>query len=85
MRSTDVFDLRELLRYLQQQESERSIQAALGLGRRTIRKYRRWAQAERLLEGALPSLAELQARLTAGRSERPAQESSIVEPFRARV
>lgn len=85
MRSTDVFDLRELLRHLQQQESERSIQAALGLGRRTIRKYRRWAQAEGLLAGPLPSLAELQARLTAGRSGRPAQESSIVEPFRARV
>jgi hypothetical protein len=72
MRSTDVFDLRELLRHLQQHKSERDIQAALGLGRRTIRKYRRWAQAEGLLGGALPSLAELNARLAAHRAARPA-------------
>jgi transposase len=85
MRSTDVFDLRELLRHLQQHKSERDIQAALGLGRRTIRKYRRWAQAEGLLGGALPSLAELNARLAAHRAARPAQESSTVEPFRVQV
>jgi transposase len=85
MRSTDVFDLRELLRHLQQHQSERTIQAALGLGRRTIRKYRRWAQAEGLLDRPLPSLAELQARLAASRPARPAQVSSTVEPFRTQV
>ncbi len=85
MRITNMFDLRELLRHLQHQESERTIQAALGLGRRTIRKYRRWAQAEGLLAGPLPSLAELQGRLVTSRRVPPRQESSKVEPYRTLV
>ncbi len=85
MRRTAVLDIRELLRYLHQGQSERVIQDALGLGRRTIRKYKRWAQAQGLLSGPLPELAEIEARLQATQPPPAPQTTSSVAPYQAIV
>lgn len=82
---TSMFDIRELLRHLREGHSTRAIHRALGLGRPTIAKYRRWAEQEGLLSGPLPSLAELQARLQAALPPPPPQTLSTVEPHRAVV
>ena len=82
---TAVLDIRELLRHLREGRSNRAIHQALGLGRPTIGKYRGWAQREGLLEGPLPSLGELQARLKASLPPAPPQSVSTVEPHRATV
>lgn len=84
MRNITVLDIREILRYLQQGQSERDIQAALGIGRRTIRKYKRWAEQQGLLTEPLPSPAEIDARLQPSQSP-PPQTTSSVEPYRAIV
>ena len=85
MRTTTVLDIRELLRYLHQHQSERTIRDALGLSRNTIAKYRRWAEREGLLTDPLPSPAEIQARLQATQTPPPPQTTSSVEPHRAIV
>ncbi len=84
---TTMFDIRELLRQLRAQESGRAIHRALGLGRPTIAKYRRWAEQAGWLDPAqpLPSLAEINTRLQATLATPPPQTVSTVEPYRAVV
>lgn len=84
-RSTTVLDIRELLRHLREGRSDREIHRALGLGRPTVGKYRRWAEQEGLLTEPLPGLTELQARLKASLPTASPQTVSTVEPHRATV
>jgi transposase len=81
---TPVLDIREVLRYVQAGQSDRAIQRALGVGRDTVAKYRRWAKQEGLLTDPLPTLAELQVRLQATLPP-PVPMASSVEPHRAVV
>jgi transposase len=69
---------------LQQGQSEREIEEALGLGRRTIRKYKRWATAQGLLTEPLPSAAHIEACLQATQPPPPVPPSSV-EPYRTIV
>lgn len=80
-----MLDIRELLRHLQQGQSGHAIHVALGLSRRTITKYRTWAEKEGLLRDPLPSSEEIQARLVSLQSPAPPQVTSSVEPYRAIV
>jgi transposase len=81
-----VIDVRELLRRLQLGEPDRRIARELGVGRNTVARYRRWAASRGVLEGALPDPGALAQLLDIGEArERPAQEQSRVEPFRAQV
>jgi transposase len=80
-----MFDLRELLRYLHHGESQQAIHDALGVSRRTVRKYQRWAHQQGLLTQPLPSLAELEAKLQASQPPPPVQTTSKVAPYRAFV
>lgn len=84
MRRTAVLDIRELLRHLQQGQSERAIREALGVGRRTIRKYKQWAQAHGLLSEPLPSPAEIEACLQATQPPTTPTPSSVA-PYQAIV
>jgi len=76
-------DIREMLRNLRSGASNRQIARDMRIDRRTVRRYREWAQAQDLLVGALPALEELQAlaEKTIARSA-PPQNSSSVEPYR---
>ncbi|MBW2123351.1 MAG: IS21 family transposase [Deltaproteobacteria bacterium] len=56
-------DIRELLRHLRQGESNRAIGRALGMNRKTVGRYRRWAGRQGLLKGELPSLERLERLL----------------------
>lgn len=82
-------DIRNLVRHLRATTSHLSaIQRATGLNRRTLARYRTWAQTHGLLEAdrALPTLEELQ-RLVATTLDPPPppQTVSSVEPYRALV
>jgi hypothetical protein len=46
-------NIRELVRHMQATPSDRALQRATGLNRRTIHRYRTWAQAQGLLTGPL--------------------------------
>jgi transposase len=66
--------------------SQRQIERELQVNRRTVQKYRQWAEQHGLLEGELPPLEALQALLATGLAEAaPPQNVSTVESYRAVV
>lgn len=85
-RRTDMWDIREILRRVRLGESDRAIVKALGVSRKTVRKYRVWAAQAGLPADALPSTEQLQALLHMSLPEAPPpQTPSTVEPYRALV
>ena len=79
-------DIREILLQLRAGASQREIKRVMKINRRTIQKYKGWAQAQGLLEGELPPLEELQALLEQTMPQsKPPQNISTVEPYRVQV
>jgi len=79
-------DVREMLRHLQSGESDRAIARALQVNRKTVKRYREWAEKRGLLENPLPSLSELNSLVEAALGgPGPPQNVSSVEPYRELV
>lgn len=70
-RRLDTMDLRELLRHIQQTPSDRAVQRATGVDRRTVQHYRKWATDHSLLEGSLPPIETLQQLVVGPYPNRP--------------
>ena len=81
-----IVDIRELLRHIRNNASDRGVQRETGMHRHTVKQYRRWASEHGLLTGQLPSLSELQvlAKKTLS-NPLPPQCVSSVEPYRETV
>ncbi len=79
-------DIREILMQLQKGASQRQIAEGMEINRRTVKKYKEWAEEHQLLSGELPPLEELQGLMeqTMPETEAP-QNVSSVEPYRAKV
>jgi transposase len=76
-------DIRNLLRHLQASPNISAIQRATGLNRRTIRRYRVWAEQHKLLDQPLPPLQELQHLVsTTLQPATPPQTVSSLESYR---
>ena len=76
-------DIRELLRHLRDTTNDSAVQRTTGLNRRTIVRYRRWAEQHGLLSGPLPPIEQLQALVTTSLTlPPPPQTTSSVEPYR---
>jgi transposase len=85
-RKLKIMDIRELLIHIRAQTSDRQVSRDTGFNRRTVRRYREWAQVQGLLEGEMPGLEELQSRITASLPEKtPPQNQSSLETYRAVV
>lgn len=85
-RKLKLMDIRELLIHIRAQASDRQIARDTGFNRRTVKRYRQWADAEGLLVGEMPSLGELQARVSASFPEKtPPQNQSSLEAYREPV
>jgi transposase len=69
-------DIRENLRKLRRGQSNRAVERDTGIHRKTVARYRAWAQEQGLLEGPLPSLSGLQ-RLLEETWLRPAPPQNI--------
>lgn len=54
-------DIRAILHHIRQGASDRRTAEELGVNRRTVRQYRRWAEEQGLLVGPLPPPEQLQA------------------------
>jgi transposase len=81
-----VLDIREVLRRLQLGETDRRIARDLQLSRKTVRKYRAWAQHHGVLTGSLPDVASLQALVTTTHPvTSPPTSPSTVTAYRVRV
>ena len=62
-RRTPTMDVHEVVRLLQAGASDREVAQLVGLNRRTVARYRRWAEREGMLAGPLPAVGELETRL----------------------
>jgi transposase len=85
-RKLKMMDIRELLLHIRAQTSDRQVARDTGFNRRTVRRYREWAQEQGLLEGEMPALEELQTRVTTSLAEKtPPQNQSSLEAYREAV
>jgi transposase len=81
-----TMDIREMLRRLRQGESNRAVAEAMHIDRKTVGRYRTWADEQGLLEGRLLSLGDVHQLLEETLSSPPPpQNTSSVEPYRAAV
>lgn len=81
-----TMDVHALMRRLRAGESERHIARVLQLDRKTVRRYRHWAERQGLLQGPLPKLAALEAQLRATYAEAPRHGNvSSMEPWRGEI
>jgi transposase len=79
-------DIRELLLHIRAGVSDRQISRDTGIARRTVKRYRRWAEAQGLLVNPLPPLEELQPLLEQTLpGQLPPQNVSSVEAYRELV
>src|SRR5206468_5670724 len=79
-------DVQELVRLVRDGASDREITTLVGLNRRTISRYRRWAADQNLLDGPLLSVGELQTRLNTTVPLRlPPQQTSSVAAYQAQI
>ena len=82
----ETMDIRELLRYIQHGDSDRAVEKATGVNRKTVARYRGWATELGLLEGPLPPISELHRLLKETMNTTPPpQNTSSVEPYRELV
>jgi transposase len=85
-RRADMLDIREILRRVRLGESDRAIVKALGVSRKTVRKYRQWAEQVGVPGDELPPSEQLSALLQTSLPETPPpQTPSSVEPYRELV
>lgn len=82
-RRLKYMDIREILRRLRANHSDRRIAKDLNLNRRTVQRYRAWAIAENLLTGELPDHQTLAAKLPA--EQIPPQNISSAEAYREKI
>jgi transposase len=85
-RRTPTMDVQEVVRLLQTGASEREVAQLVGRNRRTVARYRQWAEREGVLDGPLPGVGELETRLTASLPVTlPPQQVSTVERYREEI
>jgi len=85
-RNLKLMDIRELLIHIRAESSDRQVARDTGHNRRTVKRYREWAQAQGLLEGELPGLEALQELVTTSLPMRtPPQNLSSLESYREQI
>jgi transposase len=81
-----IVDIYTLLQHLRAGDSNRRVKKDLGIDRRTVRKYRAWAEEYGLLAGSLPPIEELSLLVEETMpTPQPPQSQSTVEPYRKLV
>jgi len=81
-----VLEITEVVRLLRAGESDRKIVDLLGLNRRTVAKYRSWAQEQSVLEGAVLPARKLQELLDRTLPKVvPPQQDSTVAAYREEI
>jgi transposase len=85
-RRLKLMDIREIIRHIREGRSDRQVAKDLGVDRRTVKRYRDWAQRERMLTGDLPDSESLLKILDLTMPEKmPPQNSSKADPYRFRI
>ena len=85
-RRTLTMDVQELVRLVRDGDSDREIAALVGLNRRTVSRYHRWASEQHLLDGPFPNLGELHEQLQATLPMHlPPQQTSSVAAYQDQI
>ncbi len=85
-RRLKLMDIREMIRHIREGRSDRQIGKDLGTDRRTVKRYRRWAEEQGMLSGDLPDHESLLKILDATLPEKvPPQNSSKAEAYREKI
>lgn len=85
-RRLNLMDIREMIRHIREERSDRQIGKDLGVDRRTVKRYRDWAQEQGLLEGEIPDHHSLLKLLDETLPEKkPPQNSSSAAPYREKI
>ncbi len=85
-RRKPLMDIREIIRHIREGRSDRQIGKDLGVDRRTVKRYRQWAQEQSLLTGDLPDHETLLKTLDVTLPEKvPPQNSSKAAPYRSYI
>ena len=85
-RRLKLMEIREMIRHIREHRSDRQIGKDLGVDRRTVKRYRQWAQEQGLLKGELPDHQSLLQLLNATMPEKmPPQNGSKAAPYRERI
>ena len=85
-RRTLTMDVQELVRLVRDGVSDREIAALVGLNRRTVSRYHRWASEQHLLDGPFPNLGELHEQLQATLPMHlPPQQTSSVAAYQDQI
>ena len=81
-RRLEVVDVREILRQLRMEESDRQIASRTGASRSTVAKYRNWAKEKDLLRDVLPAPGILDNLLKGAEDIVVNTQVSKAEPYR---
>lgn len=85
-RRLKLMDIREMIRHMREGRSDRQIGKDVGVDRRTVKRYRKWAEGSGLMEGELPGHEEMLALLDATMPEKsPPQNHSKAAEYRATI
>ena len=85
-RRTLTMDVQELVRLVRDGASDRELAGLVGLNRRTVSRYRRWATEQHLLDGPLPNVGELHEQLQATLPVHvPPQQTSSVAAYQEQI
>jgi transposase len=85
-RRKGTMDIRAILHHLRGGASDRRISRELGIDRRTVKKYRGWAETQGLLHDALPPIEALQQLVNTTLTEKPPpQNESTVSQYGERI
>ena len=85
-RRLKLMEIREMMRHIREKRSDRQIGKDLGVDRRTVKRYRQWAQEQGLLKGELPDHQSLLQLLDEMLPEKkPPQNSSKAGAYRERI
>jgi transposase len=85
-RRLNLMDIRELILQIRAESRDRQIQRDTGIDRRTVKRYRKWADEQGFLTGPMPSQEALQVLVDQTLKEKePPQNQSTVESYRAEI
>jgi DNA-binding transcriptional regulator LsrR (DeoR family) len=85
-RRLKLMDIREMIRHIRGERSDRQIGKGLGVYRWTVKRYREWAEEQGLIEGEIPNHQNLLMLLDETMAEKkPPQNTSSAEPYRAKI